>query len=419
MLASDTCAAVDTNVRSLVELRHSVCAIASSFDAAALDGDGAAAALQEWAKISHAADAAMAMAAARLATCDLPRQFGARDASDLVAKATGVTAAKAKEVIDRGGGLAAQELTRIAATSGRLSPAQATAITDALLVNAEAEDVLLQEAARSSVGELRLRCLEKKAEKQDLEAIEKQIHARRCLRRWRDAEGAEHLHATGTKRQMALVDQALKPLVDEQFRSARRDGLREPLEAYALDALVAMATMSIDGVEDEDASGRRGRDPVRSLAVLRVDLPALARGRVDVGETCEIAGLGPISVSVAREMLSESIVKLVLTRGVEVRNVTHLGRGPNIAQKIALLWEQPVCTRQGCGRRARLEYDHIDGFEYRSTRHTRVDELEPLCDPDHDLKTYKGWALVDGTGLRPMVPPDDPRHPHRRATRGP
>ena len=37
--------------------------------------------------------------------------------------------------------------------------------------------------------------------------------------------------------------------------------------------------------------------------------------------------------------------------------------------------------------------------------------LDPLCDPDHDLKTYEGWALVEGKGKRPMVPPDDPRHP--------
>jgi len=38
-------------------------------------------------------------------------------------------------------------------------------------------------------------------------------------------------------------------------------------------------------------------------------------------------------------------------------------------------------------------------------------ETEPLCDLDHDLKTYKGWALVEGKGKRLMVPPDDPRHP--------
>ena len=30
----------------------------------------------------------------------------------------------------------------------------------------------------------------------------------------------------------------------------------------------------------------------------------------------------------------------------------------------------------------------------------------------HHQKTVHGWALVDGTGKRPMVPPDDPRHPN-------
>jgi hypothetical protein len=105
------------------------------------------------------------------------------------------------------------------------------------------------------------------------------------------------------------------------------------------------------------------------------------------------------------------VLKLVLTNGIEVRNVTHLGRGPNTAQKVALLWEHPLCHREGCGRRRRVEHDHGDGKEWRITHHTRVDELEPLCDPDHDLKTNHGWALVEGTGVRPMVPPDDPRHP--------
>ena len=127
-------------------------------------------------------------------------------------------------------------------------------------------------------------------------------------------------------------------------------------------------------------------------------------------------------MAAAREMLSEAVLKLVITNGVDVRNVTHLGRGPNTAQKIALLWEQPRCTREGCGRRARLEYDHVDGYEYHRTRHTRLDELTPLCDPDHDLKTYHGWALVEGKGVRAMVPPEDPRHPrHKRhkRSRGP
>jgi hypothetical protein len=399
---------------SVTELRRVVCEAASRFDPAGLDGETAGAAVQEWSAIAHAADAAMALAAARLSGCDLPVSAGVRDAADYVAKATGTTTPHANDLIARGCGLTAQDLTRAAATSGLLSPQQASVIADAVAANPAAEAELLSAAARSSLGELRQKCAEKKAEVQDVRQIERQIHQRRGVRRWRDANGAEHLHAIGTKREMAVFDQATKQLVDQCFEQAHRNGQREPLEAYAFDALVGLARRFLDG----DTTGAK-QDPIRNLTILRIDLPALVRGTVQNGETCEIAGLGPISVACAREMLGESVLKLVVTQGVEVRNVTHLGRGPNTAQKIALLWEQPLCQREGCGRRARLESDHDDGFEYRITRHTRLDELSHLCDPDHDLKTLHGWALVEGSGIRPMVPPDDPRHPRHQRSRGP
>jgi hypothetical protein len=207
---------------------------------------------------------------------------------------------------------------------------------------------------------------------------------------------------------MARIDRALKPYIDRRFNAARREGLRESLDAYTFDALVDMATESTDGASARDQGNGA---PIRNLGVLRLDLAALVRGHPVPGETCEIAGLGPISVDTAREMLGESILKLVITKGVDVVNVTHLGRGPNTAQKIALLWQSMTCTRLDCNRKARLEHDHKYGYEYAKTKHTRLRETEPLCDPDHDLKTYQGWALVEGSGKRPMVPPDDPRHP--------
>ncbi len=148
------------------------------------------------------------------------------------------------------------------------------------------------------------------------------------------------------------------------------------------------------------------------MTILRVDAASLVRGTVEGDETCEIAGLGPVSISTAREMLGDSIVKLVITKGVDVVNVTHLGRGPNLVQKIALLWRQPVCSREGCGRTARLECNHRD--EWTKVRKTELDNTDRYCGPDHDLKTYQGWALVEGRGIRPMVPPDDPRHPKNR-----
>ena len=44
----------------------------------------------------------------------------------------------------------------------------------------------------------------------------------------------------------------------------------------------------------------------------------------------------------------------------------------------------------------------------------RLDEGDGLCGHCHDLKTRLGWALIEGEGKRPMVPPDDPRHPKNK-----
>jgi hypothetical protein len=148
--------------------------------------------------------------------------------------------------------------------------------------------------------------------------------------------------------------------------------------------------------------------------LLRVDVAALRRGRVDGEDLCEIRGVGPVPVPVAEKLLGKAVLHRLITRGTDVLNVTHLGRGPTAAQKIALAWASPGCTVLGCWR-TRTENDHREPWS--QTRHTRLDELDPLCDHHHDLKTRFGWALVRGTGKRLMVPPDDPRHPRYQAKR--
>jgi hypothetical protein len=145
------------------------------------------------------------------------------------------------------------------------------------------------------------------------------------------------------------------------------------------------------------------------LALLRVDLDALTRGRVEDGELCEITGVGPVPAKVARRLLGDAVLKLVITRGVDVVNVTHLGRGPTAAQRIALLWQSPACTNAGCTNTLAVQHDHRTPWA--EVHETRLDNLDRLCPPCHRLKTHDDWALVEGRGRRPLVPPDDPRHP--------
>ena len=231
------------------------------------------------------------------------------------------------------------------------------------------------------------------------------ITAERSLRSWVDREGAWNLHARGTVDQGARFEQAIAPILDQIFETNRNAATREPREAYAFDALVEVATREPD-VESAD---KPARPKPQYMSLVRVDYTALARGDVDGEEVCEIAGLGPIPVSTARDLLGESILKLVITKGVDVANVTHLGRKATIAQQVALWWRDPICKREGCPHAARLEIDHTD--DWATTHVTCLDRLDRLCGLDHWLKTVLGWALTEGTGRRPMVPPNDPRHP--------
>jgi hypothetical protein len=216
------------------------------------------------------------------------------------------------------------------------------------------------------------------------------------------------------------------------------------VDAYGFDALIAMANRAHGGIDQpgevrdksnrtaghneltgDDRNGTGGpklrrRVGHRSVnpryqALLRIDVQALRRGRVEGAELCEIAGVGPVPVAVARDMLGDAVLRLVVTNGVDVANVTHLGRGPTAAQRAALMWMSPTCSVEGCNR-ARIEIDHSEPWA--QTRHTRLAELNPLCGFHHGLKTRLDYALVAGSGKRPFVPPDDARHPRYRKARG-
>ena len=161
----------------------------------------------------------------------------------------------------------------------------------------------------------------------------------------------------------------------------------------------------------ERRDGETPKTSAKYLGLIRADLEALQRGHVEGDELCEITGIGPIPVARAKELLTDSVLNLVITKGTDVLNVTNLHRKANAAHRAALMWESPHCRVEGCAR-MRTEIDHRTGWPI--TKTTRLDDLDPLCDHHHDLKTNENWALVEGTGRRPFVPPDDLRHPGNR-----
>ena len=151
-------------------------------------------------------------------------------------------------------------------------------------------------------------------------------------------------------------------------------------------------------------SGTKGS--AKAKIVFRVDWSAFLRGYPLAGEVMELVGHGPVAASVIDEAITAGgFIAAVITKGAKLTGVAHLGRAPTAAQQSALEWLYPSCAAAGCNAKARLQRDHrIDWAD----RHiTMLDWLDLLCSHHHGLKTRANWGLVEGTGKRAFVPPED------------
>ncbi len=391
-------------VRNARRVRHEVDRLARSFEPDAV-------AVSDVVRIWDDIDAAQRQLAAvktlmtrRLDESKAWQRVGYRSAAEFIAAKSKTSIGAARTQLDVSQKLEQLPVVEQAVRTGGFSEPQVALVVEGSSANPAAAQRLLDQASRGSLKELRDEVLRLRAAADaDPDATQRRIHSRRHFRTWRDGEGAWRASVYGTALAGARLEAALKPVIDELFAKARAEERRESRDAYAFDAVVRLA--------ERHTAGQSEKHSPRYTTIVRADLEALRRGHVDDGEVCEIAGLGPIPVSSARELLGDSILKVVITKGVDVLNVTHLGRGPNAAQRIALLWASRGCSVEGCAR-TRVEIDHR--IPYSKSHHTRLEELDPLCKHHHDRKTYDGWALVEGTGKRAIVPPQDPRHPKNR-----
>jgi hypothetical protein len=142
--------------------------------------------------------------------------------------------------------------------------------------------------------------------------------------------------------------------------------------------------------------GPRARRASHSV-ILRVDLAALRRGELEGGEVCEIPGVGPVPLAVARRLIGDAFLKLVITDGVDVQSVTHLGRHVSAFIETALQERDPVCVVPGCDAANFLERDHWRQ-EFAKGGPTDLPNLCRLCSRHHHLKHNKGFTLRGGPG---------------------
>ncbi len=382
---------------SLSELHQAMSAYAGSFDTALLRSTDLPLVVQQAGAIEKMAAVVASMAAARLARVE--RAGSEAQAVEQLAQASGTSRAKALRALEVAKRLASQPEVAAAARRGELSRDQAEIVSEAAEANPSATGGLLELARAASLSELAAGAARARAGAEDLLARWERTYQGRGLRQWSDTGGTWHLKAQGLPEDGAKVMAALQALADQCFEEARREGRRERPEAYAYDALVRLAS---------------GHGPAKAgyEVMIRVDLEALLRGHPADGETCEVAGFGPVPVGVVAAILeTESpFLKAIVAKGKDIVGVAHLGRGPNAHQRSALDWLFPTCAAEGCGVRASfLETDHR--LDWARSHFTVFDLLDRLCRRHHAMKTHEGWALVAGSGKRAFVPPGDPRHP--------
>jgi hypothetical protein len=387
-------------------------------DAGLLSPTDATRLVDVFASIERLAVAGKTLCAGRAAEAEPWLATGDRSGADWLAKRTGTTVSDARETLSTATHLAAAPATDAAFRSGELSVKQADAVASATAANPSAEARLLETASSGSLQQLRDEAARVRvAADPDPNARHDRIHRTRFWRRWTDAEGARCGSYRFTPEVGALFEAAAQPFIDAALDRARRTGEHEPSEAYAADGLAAMGHAASTNATAPQARGGRGRRRLgdRRELIGIVNLDALRRGTVEAGETCEIAGVGPVPVDVARGVFGDALLRIVIRDGVDIRTVVHTGRTANALQETAVLVrDNGRCVRPTCGLPAR-EIDHRE--PYSTSRTTTLDDLGSVCGHDHDLKTYAGhtyrrhddgtvdWVHPDGTVERGRPPP--------------
>ncbi|MDQ1376327.1 MAG: hypothetical protein QOE15_500 [Acidimicrobiaceae bacterium] len=356
--------------------------------------------------------AVRAVAAARAAQCGAHKDRGFVDATGWLGHVAGVAAPDARAALAVGDGLADCPQTRQALLSGEVSLAQAAEITktEAAVPGSEAD--LLDLAARTGMAGLRDAARRIRLDAQDPDERHRRQHAARYLRCWRDELGMIRVAGAFTPEVGVRFVNRVEAEADRMFRAASRDHRDpEPRERLTADALVKLVLEGVTGP-------RSGRAEL----VVVCDIAAFQRGHAHPGEVCHVIGGGPVPVSVARDLATESFIKAVLHDGVNIASVAHYSRYKKAELRTALglgappLFDGVVCSDEGCDRRYHLEWDHIDPVAHDGP--TSYANLAPRCLPHHREKTRRDRE-AGLLGPRPTVSPNQPDDREPSASVGP
>jgi hypothetical protein len=383
--------------------------------------------------------AGKALLAPRIEASGVWRDSGHRDAASLLASVEGVSAGQARRTLAVGQRLGELPGTEQAVRRGELSGPKVTELTGAGIVDPTREADLLAGADSEPLARVKERCLRARAASaaSDPRATTRAIHAGRHFSSWTDAEGAFCYQGRDTADRGARLVSHLGSVAKGLRRARHRAGERgEPEAALRADALYALVTrrtrgsgtdsdpdldldLDPDPDPDPDLDPGPGGDPMEgalaatpaagpgpidpdTLALVdrpppcsvgvRVDLDVLFGGEDPPEGVCELDGIGPVPVAMARDLVNDAFVRLVFHRAGDIRAVSHLGRTIKASLRTAVVERDRHCVVPGCRVSSGLEIDHT--LPITEGGPTELDNLALLCHHHHHLKSYGGWTLA-------------------------
>jgi hypothetical protein len=388
------------------------------------------------ARIRRTADALVVSITARLRRSGSPRHT-----AEVVAHTAGVTGTEARRLVGLAERLPHLGPTRAALADGTVSVAEASVIAEVAEATGgcpATEDRLLRIAAAEGLDVLRREAARTLAVVEPPEERARRQHATRSLRCWTGVDGMLNGRFALTPEAGAEVRALIEARTRRRFRAVAGPG-REPIEAYAADALVELVRAGGAGAPvrrggrertgrgDDDGSaagespeqhaapgaggsrgaGRRGRAAaagVRPVVHIVIEHAALVRGAAGPGERCEVPGVGPVDAAWVRDLLGEAFVTAIIRKGRDIRTVAHLGRHIPAELHSALVARGRECDVEGCARASYLELDHCD-LDHARGGPTSLANLAWLCWDHHRRKTA-GARLGPRnpvTGKRPLI----------------
>ena len=288
--------------------------------------------------------------------------------------------------------------------AGRLSEEQVRVISDAAWVSPAHERHLIASAQAESIKTLEQECRKVRmaADPEQAETL-RRIYRGRYAKFWSEPDGAIRLDARLTPEDGAEVVAAVERAKTKVFDQARRRGIRQSTGAYLADAIVKLITRP-----DHESDGSGDPGP-RAVVNVFVDHQVLVSGVASAEDTCEIQGLGSIPAETAQALLEDSILRVLVTDGCDVRAISKDSRTIPVRLRRAIVARDRVCVVPGCDRSALLEIDHIIPRHQHGP--TELANLCRLCKSHHAMKTILGYRITGKPGAWVWETPSDQEGP--------